>query len=218
MRNFVRVQLLLLLQMLLISNCLHALDHNRFVTQYMIDVWNERNGLPQNSVFSMIQSSDGYLFMGTQEGLVRFDGNRFRIFTPSNEPGLPSSFITALFYSKSGTVWIGTERGLSRMDRGGISTVKGFGDLHITGLSEDLEGTLFITTKALKLYSLKPGHNAVLEKLEGVNRVSGEKDGTILLATNRGLFKRIGTTFKNLSPSGVDPSTLFSVTVKKISG
>ena len=67
-----------------IPDCM-ALDPARQVTQYVMDNWQNDRGLPQNSVTGIAQTADGYLWAATQEGLVRFDGVRFRIFdrTPS---------------------------------------------------------------------------------------------------------------------------------------
>src|SRR5439155_18182926 len=65
--------------------------------RYTIDVWETEDGLPQNSVVSMTQTRDGYLWLGTLNGLVRFDGFRFAVFDQSNTPGLNSGWIVCLF-------------------------------------------------------------------------------------------------------------------------
>ena len=65
-----------------------ALDPDRVVTQYRHDAWNTREGLPQSSVESIAQTPDGYLWLGTQEGLARFDGIRITVFDKSNTKAL----------------------------------------------------------------------------------------------------------------------------------
>ena len=60
-----------------------------------VDVWDTDRGLPQNSVTAIAQTSDGYLWLGTFNGLVRFDGLRFQVFTPRDTPGLVSDQVTA---------------------------------------------------------------------------------------------------------------------------
>ena len=57
-----------------------ALDPEKFVTQYTHQAWRTDEGLPQNSIQAIAQTADGYLWLGTQEGLVRLDGVRFTVF------------------------------------------------------------------------------------------------------------------------------------------
>jgi ligand-binding sensor domain-containing protein len=78
---------------------------------YRIEVWQVESGLPQSSVTSIVQTRDGYLWLGTFGGLVRFDGVQFKVFNPNNAPGLPSSRILRLFEDRQGTLWIATEEG-----------------------------------------------------------------------------------------------------------
>src|SRR5881394_315633 len=79
---------------------------------FVNDQWGAMQGLPQSSVTAILRTSDGYLWLGTQGGLVRFDGVRFEVFSPSTHPGLRSSRIRALFEDRNKTLWIGTEDGL----------------------------------------------------------------------------------------------------------
>jgi ligand-binding sensor domain-containing protein/signal transduction histidine kinase len=76
---------------------------------FIVDVWSNKEGLPQSSVISVIQTRDGYLWLGTLKGLVRFDGNRFTIFDENNTPGLPSGRIVHLFEDSRTNLWIGTD-------------------------------------------------------------------------------------------------------------
>ena len=78
-------------------------------TQYTHDAWQRAEGLPQNSVVAMAQTRDGYLWLGTFGGLVRFDGVRFTIFNSANTPQLKSNRITALLEDRDGALWIGAE-------------------------------------------------------------------------------------------------------------
>lgn len=91
--------------------------------RYVQDVWNTQKGLPQNSVTALLQTRDGYLWVGTFGGLACFDGLKFTIFDTGNSPGLKSNRITALFEDHAGVLWIGTEQnGLSRYDRSTFTT------------------------------------------------------------------------------------------------
>ncbi len=80
-------------------------------SQYLEKRWTTEDGLPQNSVNAIVQTRDGYLWLGTFGGLARFDGVKFTIFNSSNTPGLRSNRILSLFEDRAGRLWIGTEGG-----------------------------------------------------------------------------------------------------------
>ncbi|HTI70892.1 MAG TPA: two-component regulator propeller domain-containing protein [Candidatus Limnocylindria bacterium] len=88
---------------------LGLLGHSQ-AAEYLIDVWQTDDGLPQNSVTSVAQGRDGYLWIGTQDGLVRFDGLRFQVFDANNTPAIKNSRIVQLFNDRQGTLWVGTEQ------------------------------------------------------------------------------------------------------------
>src|SRR5947207_15994912 len=92
---------------------------------YSIDIWRpDEEKLTQSSVIASTQTRDGYLWLGTLNGLVRFDGIRFSVFDESNTPGLNSSRIVSLFEDSRGYLWIGTETA-------GVALAK---DGHVTSL------------------------------------------------------------------------------------
>jgi signal transduction histidine kinase/ligand-binding sensor domain-containing protein len=78
---------------------------------YFIRAWQTENGLPQNSVTAVVQTRDGYLWLGTYSGLARFDGARFTVFNDGNTPEMRDSHVTSLFEADDGTLWIGHENG-----------------------------------------------------------------------------------------------------------
>lgn len=80
-------------------------------SDYMLKCWSMADGLPHLSVTSLAQTSDGYIWIGTLAGLARFDGVRFKVFTPLNCPELPKSRIGRLFTNSDGLLFITTERG-----------------------------------------------------------------------------------------------------------
>jgi hypothetical protein len=88
-------------------------------TEFMVKTWSVTEGLPHSSVTALAQTRDGYLWIGTLAGLVRFDGVRFKVFTPQNCPELPRSRIGRLFEGADGTLFITTERG------GGLVALRG---------------------------------------------------------------------------------------------
>src|SRR3974390_2381015 len=74
---------------------------------YSYDVWQVEDGWVPNTVTSILQSRNGYIWMGTYQGLVRFDGVNFALFDAVHTAGLQNSRITALYEDNDGTLWIG---------------------------------------------------------------------------------------------------------------
>ena len=90
-----------------------ALNPAKNLTQYTRTVWTQEHGLPQDTIRAMAQTSDGYLWLGTDEGLARFDGYEFVTFN-KDKGELPGNSITALAAGRDGVLWIGTAQGLTR--------------------------------------------------------------------------------------------------------
>jgi signal transduction histidine kinase/ligand-binding sensor domain-containing protein len=90
---------------------------------FTVDSWSAENGLPDNEVFSVVQTKDGYLWLGTLHGLVRFDGNQFTWFDQMNTPGLNSDWIVFLYEDRQTNLWIGTQAsGLAVIQNGKIKS------------------------------------------------------------------------------------------------
>ncbi len=97
---------------------------------YFTRTWQVEQGLPQNKVTAVIQTHDGYLWVGTYNGLARFDGVRFTVFDDNNTPELRSSRVTSLFVAADGALWIGTfGGGLDRFKDGKFSVINHQQDL-----------------------------------------------------------------------------------------
>jgi len=92
-------------------NAARGLDPTKPISEYRHSVWTVDNGLPQNSAQALCQTRDGYLWIGTQEGLVRFDGLNFKVFDKSNAPAISSKFILALLETSTGVIWGGGSNG-----------------------------------------------------------------------------------------------------------
>lgn len=78
---------------------------------YLIKSWSLGNGLPMNSVLCMAQTEDGYLWLGTEIGLARFDGLRFTLFDRDNTLQLKNDYVISLLVDRKGVLWIGTRGG-----------------------------------------------------------------------------------------------------------
>jgi signal transduction histidine kinase/ligand-binding sensor domain-containing protein/CheY-like chemotaxis protein len=119
--------------------------------RWVIDKWQAEQGLPQNSVEAVIQTRDGYLWAGTQEGLVRFDGVRFTVFDKSNEKAFGSNWVFALNEDRQGALWIATRNGLLRRQNGVFTRFTeqdGLPNRDIAALARDTEGTLWVASTA----------------------------------------------------------------------
>ncbi|MCY7347697.1 MAG: hypothetical protein LH614_15950, partial [Pyrinomonadaceae bacterium] len=119
--------------------------------QYRFDSWTTDNGLPQNSVYSIAQTSDGYLWMTTLDGLVRFDGVRFTVFNKSNRKNLPTNRLVKIFAEADNTLWIGTEEsGVVRYRNGEFqtfTTADGLPSNRVEEIQKDTDGSLLIFTQ-----------------------------------------------------------------------
>jgi signal transduction histidine kinase/ligand-binding sensor domain-containing protein len=104
------------------SSALYGLDPSRTLTQYVHRIWQNQQGLPEASIFSLLQTHDGYLWLGTQTGLVRFDGVRFASLE-SIYPGAPSNvWIRATVEDSQGALWVATnEVGVIRIAKGVVT-------------------------------------------------------------------------------------------------
>jgi ligand-binding sensor domain-containing protein len=125
---------------------IRALNPEIPLARYGHDVWTSDSGLPQNSVTAIVQTHDGYLWLGTQEGLVRFDGVRFTIFDGRNTPALADDFVRSLAEARDGTLWIGTMSGLVGLRRGEFVPfrLEGLDRGPIDALYEDRNGALWV--------------------------------------------------------------------------
>src|SRR6267142_2125498 len=100
---------------------LHAEASDRTIGQFVHTSWSAKDGTPGN-VYALAQTTDGFLWLGTMQGLYRFDGITFERYEPQSGPPFPSSSITSLLALPNGDLWIGfLEKGASRL-RGGRNT------------------------------------------------------------------------------------------------
>src|SRR6187402_1663506 len=88
-----------------------ALDPEKAITQYLHETWQGEQGLPQNSVWAITQAADGYLWLGTQEGLVRFDGVRFTVYDARTLPAIGHSDVQGVAVDSDGRIWAATMGG-----------------------------------------------------------------------------------------------------------
>lgn len=169
MRWLVRM---LLLGYLLTSRAL-ALDPQKALTQYQRRVWQSEQGLPQNTVLAICQTRDGYLWLGTQEGLARFDGVRFTVFDKRTTPELNQNWITSLCEDREGDLWIGLRGGGVRRYRQGrfetFTKRDGLPDDRVRVLYADRQGNLWIGTAGGGLCRYREGRFTSYSTKDGLS-------------------------------------------------
>jgi signal transduction histidine kinase/ligand-binding sensor domain-containing protein len=144
------------LRALLLAGCLLgcefsvcALEPTTLLANYGRQSWGMENGLPQNTVQALAQTHDGYIWLGTEVGLVRFDGNSFAVFDKKSTPALPGSDVRCLLETKDGALWIGTSEGLARWKDGAVTAFTSKdglpGDV-IRSVGEDEYGVFWVWT------------------------------------------------------------------------
>jgi signal transduction histidine kinase/ligand-binding sensor domain-containing protein len=127
-----------------------ALEPTTPLASYGRQSWGMENGLPQNTVQAIVQTRDGYIWLGTEVGLVRFDGNSFAVFDKNSTPALPGTDVRCLLETKDGALWIGTSEGLARWKDGAVTAfttkdgLPGNGILELNGVDE--KGALYLWT------------------------------------------------------------------------
>src|SRR5260370_30458057 len=123
--------------------CAFALNPALDVSQYAHTAWKIRDGFSKSDIHSIVQTPDGYLWLGTELGLLRFDGVRNLPWQPPQNQRLPSNFITRLLAARDGTLWIGTVSGLASRKSGTVTRYPEFDGLTILALLEDHEGSIW---------------------------------------------------------------------------
>lgn len=115
---------------------------------YSRRVWNAQDGLPDQSIQALAQTPDGYLWIGTDSGLLRFDGERFTNFGQDVDPGSGKHAVHCLLTSRDGSLWIGTEGGglLRFRDQKfqRYPTAGGQANQFVNAIFEDSRGTLWV--------------------------------------------------------------------------
>jgi signal transduction histidine kinase/ligand-binding sensor domain-containing protein len=190
--------------------CAFALDPSLDVSQYAHTAWKVRDGFVKGAIFSIAQTPDGYLWLGTEFGLARFDGIRAVPWQPPAGERLPSNFISALLVARDGALWIGTHKGLARWKDGKLTNYPEVGEGNITALIEDRDGTVWIGTLGSKAGNLCAAKSSKIQCYgaglfgDGVGALyEDQKDNLWILATT-GLWRWApGTPERYSFPRGV---------------
>jgi ligand-binding sensor domain-containing protein/signal transduction histidine kinase len=213
---------LLFFALAFISPKLTALDKQKELSRYGRQTWQTESGLPQNTVHAILQTRDGYIWLGTEGGVVRFDGLKFDVYETQNTPKLRSNNIRSLMEDRDGALWIGTADGLTRLNSSEFSmfTVdQGLPSNNVWSVYEDRAGGLWVTTAdgvaqyrggRFEARPMLPDRNvgAVvpddLKRLLPSKRIVAtyeDKQGTIWVSTDRGVARIIGDRIDRFAPN-----------------
>src|ERR1700751_5041688 len=130
--------------MLLACRCTFALDPTLNISQYARTTWRVRDGFVKGVITSLAQTPAGYVWLGTELGLLRFDGVRAVSWQPPAGQQLPGSLITSLLAAHDGTLWIGTFTGLASWKDGQLRQFPDLAGQNLTSLLETRDGTIWI--------------------------------------------------------------------------
>jgi len=202
---------------------LWSLDPDKRLDSYLLDQWEISDGLPSNTINSIVQTPDGYLWLAGSNGLVCFDGLKFSnvSFLGKEElssPGHPEPF--TLTVNREGVLWIGSTMGLTRFFNGRFKTFTtedGLSENSIRRIAVDMKGNLWISFKAgyLDLFSnekfihFNPSHG-----LEGkkINAIVEDRGGNLLFATReKGIFSFREGRFSPYPIPGLDNSHIITM-------
>jgi signal transduction histidine kinase/ligand-binding sensor domain-containing protein len=171
------------------------------LSRYTRQVWNTSSGLPQDTVRQFLQTREGYLWMATDGGLVRFDGIDFTIYDRRNTPQIQSDLINALLEDQVGNLWIATSNGLLHLTSGRFTrytTQQGLPSDSVSAVYRDQSGKICATTSGGRACLMSNGFVAVpgselsgAEKSGPPNQLprATSADGTIWSATPEGLSR-----------------------------
>jgi signal transduction histidine kinase/ligand-binding sensor domain-containing protein len=162
-----------------------ALAPNRRISQYAHTAWRIQDGFFGGTPQTITQTADGYLWIGTEAGLVRFDGISFVPWTPPNGEALPSSRIHSLLGASDGSLWIGTSRGLAHWSKGKLFTFSAE-PAFVEAIVQDPEGKVWMTRS-----QVRDAEGSLCEVVGNTQRCHGTADG-IPFAYAQPLFSDAG--------------------------
>jgi signal transduction histidine kinase/ligand-binding sensor domain-containing protein len=147
-RGALAMRILLAGTLLALQPCAFALNPSNDVNQYAHTAWKVREGFTRGEIISIAQTPDGYLWLGTEFGLTRFDGVKNVPWQPPADQHLPSNYIMSLLATRDGTLWIGTWNGLASWKDGKLKQYTELAGHFIFRILEDHEGTIWASGRS----------------------------------------------------------------------
>ena len=125
-----------------------ALNPTLDISQYAHTAWTARDGAFRGIIQSIAQTPDGYLWLGTDSGLLRFDGVRFAPWSPPGSQRILGSPVSSLLVSRDGRLWIGTDKGMVSWKDGNLTSYPEMGGMLVGKILEDKSGTVWVAGQA----------------------------------------------------------------------
>jgi signal transduction histidine kinase/ligand-binding sensor domain-containing protein len=177
--------------------------------RFSVDAWGTGQGLlPDDSVLAMTQTHDGYLWLGTLNGMVRFDGVRFTVFDESNTTNLPSSKIRRLFEDSRSNLWVGTiTAGAALISQGRVEPLKIGRGLRqgLVSMCEDATGAVWLLTEDGQLGRFANSNMDEWNLRMGIGRsIIADKGGKVWIGSDQQIV--------SLDPVAVRPAAPLPVT------
>ena len=173
-----------------------ALNPELDVNQYAHTSWRIRDGFTKSEITSLAQTADGYLWLGTEVGLFRFDGVKNILWEPPDSQHLPSNWIFSLLASRDGTLWIGTEKGLASWKDGKLTQYAELAGRSIFALLEDREGAIWASGLTVNIGRLCAIRNAGVQCFgddgslgRGAFNLYEDSKGNVLAGVKEGLWR-----------------------------
>src|SRR5215468_528108 len=146
----------------------HAIDPDRAISQYIRDRWASDKGFPGGSVSAITQTADGYLWIGTEKGLIRFDGLNFQLFDHAVPSSLPIGPIQELMADGDGNLWIVLQNTqILRYHDGKFELGRGEVEFGITSVGRRRDGTVLLSSLALGTLAYRAGKYEILTSPSG---------------------------------------------------
>jgi ligand-binding sensor domain-containing protein len=120
----------------------YALNPSLDINQYAHKSWTVREGFFKGRIYAIAQTLDGYLWLGTEFGLVRFDGVHTSPFQPPAGENVGTAVTRTLLAARNGTLWIGTDNGLASWRNGKLALYPECAGQGVASLLEDAKGTI----------------------------------------------------------------------------
>lgn len=199
-----------------------ALDNDIPASRYLVDKWDVSDGIPSNTIISITQTPDGYLWIATEKGLARFDGMKFSSvqFAESektgDEPG-KGTIPEALFVDKEGILWIGSDAGLTSYRYQTrkfhtFTTSDGLTGDNFRRIKDDMRGNLWISFAAGYVNRFFNGRFTLFNESHGlqgkkINDIVEDPNGNLLFGSRelgKGVFLFNGGKFSRYPVTGLD--------------
>jgi signal transduction histidine kinase/ligand-binding sensor domain-containing protein/CheY-like chemotaxis protein/HPt (histidine-containing phosphotransfer) domain-containing protein len=201
-----------------------ALDPSLQTSQYVLDNWQLPEGLPQNTVQALAQTADGYLWIGTQDGLARFDGVRFVTPDSADEAAIRNRNISALLVDGHDRLWIGTHAGLAVLENGrfrAYTKIAALANAYIHAIAPGRAGRVWVAAgnSVVRIDGADATQFTSASGLEDarVLSLSEEPNGTLWIGSTTGLQKFDGRHFDRVA-LGSAPETPITTLYQDPSG